>query len=242
MNKRSFFCLVVLIFGISTTHIQEVNATLGMDISAYCTGIDWSCLVKNGYSFAIIQAWAGGYGVNTNIGDCVKAAWAAGMKHVDIYAFMCPRCSGNDPATAMASIKSHMSGVPFGQLWLDVEQCSGCWNDAGSNCAFVASCAAAAVSHGFKLGVYSSEGSWAATVGSCSSVDEYPLWYAHYDDDESFDDGAYHFGGWSTPAMKQFAGNVAVCGSSIDQDWYPDGMEWPLMSQNISDAMKVFVK
>jgi len=241
---KSFSFLGLVLFGILIAQsFNSANATLGMDISQYCTGIDFSCLVKNGYEFAIIQVWAGGYGVNGNIGTCVNRAWAAGMKHVDIYAFMCPNCAGNNPPTsAMATIKSHMSGVRFGMLWLDVEQCTGCWNDAGSNCNFVAAAASAAVSHGFNLGIYSSEGEWAATVGGCTSVNNHPLWYAHYDNWESFGDGAYHFGGWTSPAMKQFNGNVGACGSTIDQDWYPDGMPWPNELTNQTAPFRVLVK
>jgi hypothetical protein len=31
------------------------------------------------------------------------------------------------------------------------------------------------------------------------------------------------FGGWSTPAIKQFDWYATPCGLSIDSDWYPDG-------------------
>ena len=51
-----------------------VHATLGVDMSSDTCGGDglnlsiWQCLVNNGYTFAIIEAWDGGYGFNTNIG------------------------------------------------------------------------------------------------------------------------------------------------------------------------------
>jgi hypothetical protein len=41
-------------------------------------------LKNHGYSFAIIQAWEGGYQFTSNLNACVKQAWAAGMAHVDV--------------------------------------------------------------------------------------------------------------------------------------------------------------
>jgi hypothetical protein len=47
-------------------------ATTGLDISAdICQEMalaDWQCLVNSGYSFAIIQTFQGGYGMNPSIG------------------------------------------------------------------------------------------------------------------------------------------------------------------------------
>jgi len=215
--------LLALIFVIE---IRVSDATLGMDISAPgCSGIDWGCLYNNGYRFAIIQAWAGGYQINPNIGSCVDAAWKAGFAHVDVHAFMCNQCSGNNPPNSgIQTIKDTLSGHKFGMLWFDVEQCSGCWADAGTNCDFVAKCADVASNIGFNVGIYSSIGEWGDTVGGCDKVSSYPLWYAHYDDEENFSDSwAYQFGGWTKPAMKQFTGGATVCGNNIDQDWYPDG-------------------
>ena len=55
----------------------------------------WSCLVNNGFEFAIIEAWIGGYGLNNQIAKWVGYAYNAGMVHVDIYVFMCPNCYNN---------------------------------------------------------------------------------------------------------------------------------------------------
>jgi len=56
------------------------------------------------------------------------------------------------------------------------------------------------------VGVYSSEDSWSGVCGSetSESLSKLPLWYAHYDNDASYDDGSqyYGFGGWTKPAMK----------------------------------------
>jgi len=110
-------------------------------------------------------------------------------------------------------------------LWLDVEQCSGCWNGESSNCQYVSEAAEAAVSAGFTLGVYSSEGSWASTVGEgCTSGSDYPLWYAHWDDDDNFNDTDYNWGGWTSAKMKQYSGDATVCGASVDEDYMDDSV------------------
>ena len=147
----------------------------------------WSCLRTQGnYTFAIIEVrlclsiihcylvvcvilfplclifllkgWQGGYGQNTFLSTAVARAWAGGMQHVDVYAFMCPRCSGNG-VSGVQSLVNYLrtNGVRFGMIWMDIEQCSGCWNaDLGSNCAWVQSLAQTYVNLGIHLGIYSS--------------------------------------------------------------------------------------
>ena len=52
------------------------------------------------------------------------------MAHVDVYAFMCPNCRGNNPGSeAVDRIVQGLQGITYGQLWFDIEQCDGCWND-----------------------------------------------------------------------------------------------------------------
>eukprot|EP01114_Cavostelium_apophysatum_P009745 TRINITY_DN22_c0_g2_i2.p1 TRINITY_DN22_c0_g2~~TRINITY_DN22_c0_g2_i2.p1 ORF type:complete len:160 (+),score=22.92 TRINITY_DN22_c0_g2_i2:286-765(+) len=158
---------------------------------------------------------------------------------------MCPNCqTNNPPSEAISAIGNVLSGVDFGMLWIDVEQCSGCWSDDdGSNCDYVAEAASAASNAGYNVGIYSSEGEWGDTVGEdCNSMSSYPLWYAHYDDDDSYSDGAYNFGGWSNPTMKQYNGNTNVCGNNIDQDWYPDSMDYAAMLNASRNARPVRIR
>eukprot|EP01102_Stenamoeba_stenopodia_P022969 TRINITY_DN9769_c0_g1_i1.p1 TRINITY_DN9769_c0_g1~~TRINITY_DN9769_c0_g1_i1.p1 ORF type:complete len:240 (-),score=52.70 TRINITY_DN9769_c0_g1_i1:95-772(-) len=203
--------------------------TLGVDMSlAQChtaTKSDWECLVKEGYTFAIIEAWDGGYQFDDTIAQCVADAWAAGMAHVDVYAFLCPNCDGNSPSSSAVKTlvdKLKSANVKFGMLWFDVEQCSGCWNSASDNAQFLAEAVDEADNLGVKVGIYSSEYEWGATVGSYSGLTKYPLWYAHYDDSPSFNDSPYwHFGGWTTPAIKQYWDHgPSACAVSVDVNYY----------------------
>ncbi len=47
-----------------------------------------------------------------------------------------------------------------------------------------------------------------------------PLWYPHYDNAPNFNDFA-PFGGWTRPSIKQYRGNINVCGITIDANRYP---------------------
>ena len=59
-------------------------------------------------------------------------------------------------------------------------------------------------------------GSKGACAGVASGV---PLWYAHYDNSASFSDYS-QIGGWGRPAMKQFKGDITVCGTGVDETFY----------------------
>jgi hypothetical protein len=56
-------------------------------------------------------------------------------------------------------------------------------------------------------------------MGGSTQFSKYPLWYPHYDSNPSFSDW-YSFGGWSTPAIKQYAGDVSFCSAGVDKNYY----------------------
>lgn len=64
---------------------------------------------------------------------------------------------------------------------------------------------------------------WTNIFGSksaCPGVAANKLWYAHYDGSASFSDFSA-FGGWAKPTMKQFAGDLTVCGVDLDKNYHP---------------------
>ena len=89
-------CLLSLLVG--------TLATYGVDMSIYQGAVSastFSCMKNAGFDFAIIQVVDGG-SINTNCPYTVSQAWAGGMAHVDIYAFLCPYC-GSDGAAGQVS-------------------------------------------------------------------------------------------------------------------------------------------
>lgn len=106
------------------------------------------------------------------------------------------------------------------------------------NCDYIMYAASNASQLGVSVGIYSSKGEWPMTVGdNCDDLASYfPLWYAHYvsslyhfhlsthqDNEANFDDGAYEFGGWTEPSIKQYT-NSGPC-VDIDQDYLPASSE-----------------
>lgn len=119
-------------------------------------------------------------------------------------------------------------GATYGMIWFDIEvnPSSGCgWGTSySSNCDYLQQLIEAAVAKGAKPGVYSSEYEWETVMGSryaCTAAKSYPLWYAHYDNNPSFSDwSSTAFGGWTSPAIKQYQGDVKWCSFDVDADYY----------------------
>jgi len=104
------------------------------------------------------KGWDGGYGQNNFLSTALARAWAGGMQRADVYAFMCPRCSGNG-VSGVQSLVNYLrsNGMRFGMIWMDIEQCNGCWHsDLSSNCAWVQLLAQTYVNLGIRLGIYTS--------------------------------------------------------------------------------------
>lgn len=198
-------------------------AAYGVDISSPLDLGTAQCMVQNGVSFAIVRGWCSFGGFDSNVAGSVANLWSAGAAHVDTYMFP---CAGQDPASQVNSFVSQLSsnGVQYGMIWLDIETnpSDGCgWSDATDNCNFFSGLANALNSAGVNWGTYSSPYEWSNIMGGCTAGSSNPLWYADWDGEQNFDNYP-GFGGWNTPAMKQFTGDTSLCGFDVDQDWYPD--------------------
>jgi GH25 family lysozyme M1 (1,4-beta-N-acetylmuramidase) len=205
----------------------------GFDISAdTCDGSSWvsstqfPCFKSKGKSFTVIQAWHGGHGMASAISYCAAQANSAGLD-VSLYAYACPKCSGNNPAYSVFynMTKTLASkGVKYRYLYFDVEECppSQCWySDPKQNAQFLSDAIAGATAAGAKCAIYANWNDWSALMGTNSSFSHYPLWYPHYDGVASFADFK-PFGGWTTPHMKQYGDASDVgCYSNVDVNWAP---------------------
>jgi GH25 family lysozyme M1 (1,4-beta-N-acetylmuramidase) len=220
-----FFAGLLCVFWLVSVHVSAIR---GIDLStAECSDTNqdtWNCLKKDGNDFAIVQIIRGGYGIGPDTARCVAQARAAGIQFVDVYIFMCPHCSGQSSASEViqsAVDYLHSNSVNFGMIWLDVEQCSGCWNAASANAQYVKEAITKLNSLGIHFGLYSSLYEWKETVGDSVIDPSVPLWYAHYDNSPAFSDPDYwKFGGWSKPAIKQYKGTTAMCGVGVDLNFY----------------------
>ena len=190
-----------------------IPGIFGVDVdsqTAKATSQDlWACMqVKGNYSFAVLEAWQGGFGMTEDLAKALENAWGAGFHNVDLYAFMCPNCKDNGVEGVELLINYlKTNGAKYGRIWMDVEQCDGCWSvNLTANCVWIKELAQKYLDLGTTLGVYASMMSWETVVGvDCTAFgDLLPLWYPLYDDQWNFKDFT-PFAGWKTPARKQFS-------------------------------------
>jgi hypothetical protein len=201
-------------------------ATVGVDVSSAVSESEWKCLQTPGgqgpIEYAIVRVWRSTGSADPAAAATIKAARAAGIKYVDGYIFPCVPCG--DPAGQVRKTKEMLdsAGAAVGMLWYDIERYN--WPaDKAANRAFVSAMIAEGQKLGVKAGVYAGWNSWTAIVGkewANASAAGLPNWYAHYDNNPSFDD--YEpFGGWTTPSIKQYKGDATSCGVGVDYNWYP---------------------
>jgi GH25 family lysozyme M1 (1,4-beta-N-acetylmuramidase) len=106
-----------------------------------------------------------------------------------------------------------------GMLWIDVEGTQYWSSNHANNVNFIQGMIDEAKSQKVNIGIYSSKSQWSPITGNSSKFSKYPLWYAHYDNKPNFSDFA-PFGGWSKPAIKQYAGDVSLCSAGVDKNYY----------------------
>eukprot|EP01088_Endostelium_zonatum_P001209 TRINITY_DN11507_c0_g1_i1.p1 TRINITY_DN11507_c0_g1~~TRINITY_DN11507_c0_g1_i1.p1 ORF type:complete len:229 (+),score=50.44 TRINITY_DN11507_c0_g1_i1:44-688(+) len=194
---------------------------VGVDVSQFTSESSFQCLNQRGFNFAIVRGFDSTGRVDPNCVGSIANAWAAGFAHVDVYMFPCYSC-GN-PAGQMLSLVNHLSngGARYGTIWVDIEGPGTYWGSSTyENTQFIAGLLAEGASSGATIGVYTSKSQWIPITGGATIGSNAPLWYAAYDGVQGFGDFV-PFGGWNSPAMKQYRGNVASCGTGIDENWYP---------------------
>jgi len=216
--------------------ITVALATYGVDVSQSTSTSSFQCLKSNGYNFAVVRVYQSNGVVDSNGPSTITNAWNGGMAHVDGYIFPCYSC-GN-PKKQMDDtvnyLKSHKIfakaedelsssnttvGAKYGMLWLDIEGTQYWSSSTSNNVAFLNDMVTEGKALGVSLGIYSSASQWSPIMGGSTKFSSLPLWYAHYDNSASFSDFS-PFGGWSKPAIKQYAGTTAICSASVDKNYY----------------------
>jgi len=106
-----------------------------------------------------------------------------------------------------------------GMLWIDVEGTQYWSTTHSNNVNFIENMVNEGVKKGVSIGIYTSNSQWSPITGGSTKFSKYPLWYPHYDNSASFSDFS-SFGGWSKPAIKQYAGTTTQCSVGIDKNFY----------------------
>jgi len=196
----------------------------GVDLSNSCSQNGFSCLVNAGYNYAIIRAWRSSGTWDPDCAANINNANNAGMNPVDVYMF--PRPKGASGVSQANQLLANLQNTNFnGTIWFDVEQESPYWSTQSANQKFFNDVVSTLQNAGASVGIYTSKSQWTEVMGSFQGGANLPLWYSHYDNNPSFSDfsrssiGSY--GGWTTPAMKQYQGDQSACGCNTDFNWAP---------------------
>lgn len=195
----------------------------GLDVSTLVGSDSFRCLKRNGYSYVIVRAWQSLCRCDPHSAETVNNAWAGGMTHVDVYFFPARAC-GTSPESQVDQTLSCLqaAGAHFGTFWFDIETHGSDWSsDPTVNAQWLhRAVKQAQYQLGGRVGIYSNKYNWASVMGNTNDLAYLPMWYAHYDARPSFSDWS-PFGGWKSPAMKQFNDKPQKCGVSMDHNWYP---------------------
>ncbi|GMT10159.1 hypothetical protein PFISCL1PPCAC_1456, partial [Pristionchus fissidentatus] len=209
------FILLFLSFAASA------NCKLGFDAIVEISIPAFQCLKNSSYEFYIARVFRStGTLDNTGIGN-IQNANLAGLE-TDAYLFPCfaDGCgNGTDQVTKAVSALRTAGAYYVGTLWLDIEKFK--WSDdIQANRVFIQQMIDTARTLKVKVGIYTERIWWSMIVGDWKGGWELPLWWAHYDKQAAI--GNFHpFGGWTSPTLHQFSGDVeGPCGvKEIDQNF-----------------------
>jgi len=237
----TFVALSFTTLGVDASPLTPFHSILGVDVSQLTPFDSWQCLKSNMFEFANVRVYRSLGAVDKNGPTNMRNAWNAGFAQVNGYIFPCYLC-GNPaaqventinylkyhnvmPRTADESVTNNnannqTAGVENSlyMLWFDIEWGS-FWSDsAESNINFLQIMVEAAKTRGVPVGIYASESQWKIIMGGTTIFNSLPLWYPHYDNIQSFADFS-QFGGWTRPAMKQYAASQSLCSTTVDTNY-----------------------
>ncbi|EKE40623.1 hypothetical protein ENUP19_0315G0012 [Entamoeba nuttalli] len=213
-----------MLFILAAIVLTAHAASYGVDIAESISTSSIKCLRDLGFnSFFIFRAWRSLGSFDPNAKSINENALAAGFsaKHIDAYFYPCFSCG--DPAGQVKSFWNQVTSkkLKFERLWFDIE---GTWSSSkSSNRKFFESLTNEAAAIGIKSGIYASYYNWEDIVGldyKFSRAGSWPIWYPHYDGKKTFSDFK-SFGGWTSPYMKQYNGDMTACSHDVDYNYRP---------------------
>jgi hypothetical protein len=188
------------------------------------------CLYQQGYNAVFIQVYGPTNGGSVNNAGCqsVINSYSANLG-TEIY--ITPATSGKSGQQQFDEAFNAMkaSGINVKSIWLQVTSPINWPNNVQTNVNLIQSFINRATSYGIRSGIYTNWYDWQQITGAYTGFQSARLWYwnalgqgpnaeapANFDDFRSF-------GGWNSPAVKQFALNEALCGLTVNRDVYPQG-------------------
>ena len=197
--------------------LSTAFAYYGIDMSTYHSTSVLECYKSNGFTFTIPRCWCSTGVWDSNCQDNVWNSHNAGMTRVDVYFFPCFSCGNVAGQVSTFWNTVIYYGLDISWVWYDLE---GEWSSSYyTNQAFLEELVYQTRSIGFYYGIYTNYYGWDYFYGLSYVFPYYydtPLWYAHYDWVDNFSDFDA-FGGWTTPAIKQYIDNIdSLCNGIVD--------------------------
>ena len=203
-----------------------LGATYGIDMCTVHSVSSLQCFISNGFTFTIPRCWC-----STGVWDsgCIQSvsnSHAAGMSRTDVYFFPCFSCGNvaGQVSTFWNTVVANQMDINW--VWYDLE---GEWSSSYStNQAFFEELIAQTRAIGFYYGIYTNYNGWIYFFGysyQFTYASTVPLWYAHYDWVDDFSDFD-PFGGWTTPAIKQYIDNIdTLCNGIVDFNYQESSLD-----------------
>jgi len=194
--------------------------THGIDVAYNYPQSSWNCLHRDhGIDFAIVRCYQSLGHVDNNCASSVQKAWSAGMKHVDLYMFPCPKCGNAAKQVTQLHDYVKSNNVKFGMVWLDIEGPE-YWMGKDANRKFYNELASTTKKlFNGSFGVYTNKNGWESIFGSWTPSISCQLWHAYWDNNPSLS-GFTPFDGFKSRAMKQYKGDTTLCSMDVDLDAY----------------------
>lgn len=203
-----------------TFEVQQWN---GIDVSSPTSLKFFECAKQKGIKYVSLRAWKSNCQPDANVIKSIQYAREANFTYIDIYvfpSFKCKLSARNQIHHTIELLRSH--SLSFNHLWIAVVDGSSHLSRKSVNDWLTSAVdEATTLLSPSRVGIYSSAHHWNHLMGSHSAgFEDLPLWFSHYDGIRS--GGFESFGNWEHGAVKQYKGNVQLCGLHVDRNFgYP---------------------
>uniref|UniRef100_A0AC34GVZ7 Uncharacterized protein n=1 Tax=Panagrolaimus sp. ES5 TaxID=591445 RepID=A0AC34GVZ7_9BILA len=217
-----FNFVTTFIFSVFLFHVIHAQAAykFGVDLSVAGSAADFHCFFQQGYGAALIQAYspANGGSVDPNLIQNLQNSMAAGLGG-EVY--VTPTMS-KDGKTQFDEVFNALTSLKVNTVWLQVTSPIKWSSNVQNNINLIQSFVDRALAVGVPPSIYTNWYDWQQITGSYTGFSNLRLWYwnnfgSNIESAANFDDFS-SFGGWTKPAVKQFASNQSLCGLIVNRN------------------------
>ena len=194
--KKLATALALLLVACSLAPSAAINA---FDLSVFEGEVNcFQCIKNAGFDLMIIEIYSSTKQFNQYLAQNIRAAVAANIS-IDVYIFPDINRTAQDQITQFLGYMKNNS-LPYNKVWLDVENTALWFPTPQQNQQFLAELVNYCLLYvqPANVGIYASNAQWQPIMNGTRVFQEYPLWWARWDNQTNFDSYA-PFGGWELP-------------------------------------------